>query len=362
MVKKIAASFFLVMLVLTWVSWKLDELRVPEVVCTSPTVSAKGYILPLAAVEGQDDHCFVYQLEETGSYFSPLVARRVSVFERSRDNQNVTVSGLSGWDVEIVLYTSRTLTGDSVAVKRWANGGFSGRVEVTCEEGKAALQSVFDQIKVMPFLENLNITWESDRLVLTGADRFTARRLQTVLIESGLSEETLTVRDYAWADETLTQGKNFWQLAGIFSFICILVRCGLAMLKVEYRCGSEALQIYYLADYLRENSVRLLAKIIFLTLGVFVGFAALKWLWEIHLTLPTGFLPDKSIFDLEHYRLWLENAFPADGMSDYGRELSRKLKEMCLWGLIESVLLLAAGFIPIKHKVKKRKDMIRNEK
>ena len=214
----------------------------------------------------------------------------------------------------------------------------------------------------MPFLENLNITWESDRLVLTGADRFTARRLQTVLIESGLSEETLTVRDYAWADETLTQGKNFWQLAGIFSFICILVRCGLAMLKVEYRCGSEALQIYYLADYLRENSVRLLAKIIFLTLGVFVGFAALKWLWEIHLTLPTGFLPDESIFDLEHYRLWLENAFPADGMSDYGRELSRKLKEMCLWGLIESVLLLAAGFIPIKHKVKKRKDMIRNEK
>ena len=67
MLKKITASFLLVMMVLTWVSWKLDELRTPEVICVSPNVSAAGYILPLAVVKGQDDYCYVYQLEETRS-------------------------------------------------------------------------------------------------------------------------------------------------------------------------------------------------------------------------------------------------------------------------------------------------------
>lgn len=354
MLKKITASFLLVMMVLTWVSWKLDELRTPEVICVSPNVSAAGYILPLAAVKGQDDYCSVYQLEETGSYFSPLVARRVSVFERFRDNQNVTVSGLSGGDLEIVLYANRTLTGDTIAVKRWENSGFFGRVEVTCQEGKKVLQSAFDQIKGMSFLENLTVTWENDRLVLLGADRFTASRLQTALIESGLPSEIFTVRDYAWADETMIQGKNIWQLAGAFSIICILVRCGFILLRTEYRRGLEALRTYYFTDYLRENSVRLLIKIIFLTLGIFIGFAALKWLWEIHLTLPTGFLPDGSIFDIKHYRIWLEYTFPADGMSEYGRELSKELKETYHSACVKSIVLLAAGLIPFEYAVKRK--------
>lgn len=352
--KKITASFLVVMLVLTWVSWKLDELRTPEVVCISPNVSAEGYVLPLTAVEGQEDHCFVYQLEETGSYFSPLVARRINVFERSRDNQNIIVSGLSGWNVEIVLYTSRTLTGDSVAVKRWETSGFSGRVEVICGEGNEVLQAAFDSIKAMPFFKNLNVIWENDRLVLTGADRFTASRLQTALIESSLPSETFTIHDYAWADETLLQGKNIWQLAGAFSIICILVRCGFILLRTEYRRGSEALRTYYFTDYLRENSVRLLIKIIFLTLGIFIGFAALKWLWEIHLTLPTGFLPDGSIFDIKHYRIWLEYTFPADGMSEYGRELSKELKETYHSACVKSIVLLAAGLIPFEYAVKRK--------
>lgn len=352
--KKITASFLVVMLVLTWVSWKLDELRTPEVVCISPNVSAEGYVLPLTAVEGQEDHCFVYQLEETGSYFSPLVARRVSVFERSRDNQNIIVSGLSGWNVEIVLYTSRTLTGDSVAVKRWETSGFSGRVEVICGEGNEVLQAAFDSIKAMPFFKNLNVIWENDRLVLTGADRFTASRLQTALIESSLPSETFTIHDYAWADETLLQGKNLWQLAGAFSFICLLVRVGLAMLKVEYHRKSKALQTYYLVDYLWENSVRFLAEIILLTLSIFVGFAMLKWLWEIQLTLPTGFLPDGSIFDMKHYRIWLNNNFPSDGISDYGRELSKELKGTYRSACLKSMVLLAVGFIPFEYAIKKR--------
>ena len=350
MLKKLAAGFRLVMFALTWFSWKLDELRTPEVVCVSPDPSANGYILPLAAVERQDEHCFVWQLEETGSYFSPLAARRLAVVERSRDKQNVTVSGLSGRDIEIVLYASRPLTGDTAAVKRPENGGFSGRVEAVCGEGKEALQSAFEPIRAMPFLESLTVIWEGNRLVLTGADRFTAMRLQTALTESGLSEETLTVWDYTWADKMLTQGKNLWKLAGTAALIGLLVRCGIHLLQAEYRRGSDALQGCYPADYLRDNSVRLLTETIFLTIGLFIILAMLKWLWEITLTLPAGFLPDGSVFDPEHYRLWLKNTFPTDKVSDYGRELSGKLKGTYLWALVESAVLLMVGLIPIKHR------------
>lgn len=129
MLRKLAGGFFFTLLLLTWVSWELNYLRTPQVVCVSPssgqlanqdgTLQSYPYILPVEALNRGGNDCTVYLVEETSSFFSPLVARRVSITVQAQTENKAAISGLASSDVQVVLYANRSLTGETVPVTLW---------------------------------------------------------------------------------------------------------------------------------------------------------------------------------------------------------------------------------------------------
>ncbi len=115
--------FLAAMAVLTLVSWKLDELRTPQVLCVEPapgSVGEQAYesILPLECVQIEDSRCFVYIVEETTSWFYPVAARQVEVLLQDMDNANAAVSGVYR-GLQVVRLSSRPLLGQTVPVRVW---------------------------------------------------------------------------------------------------------------------------------------------------------------------------------------------------------------------------------------------------
>lgn len=224
----------------------------------------------------------------------------------------------------------------------------SGRVEITCSQGQEILTEAFVSVRANPSLAELEVSWERERLVLAGADLFTSQRLETALMRAGLAANTLTIQDYAWADEVLIQSGELWRLAGVLALIWLFVRSILALGQYEYHRGLHALKKCYLSEYIWQNSVRLLAETVAIVAGGLVCIALLQWLWQVKLTLPTGFLPEGSIFDQEHYKIWWTKTFPADFVSPFGRQLAKTLKQTYLFAAVEVIaLLVAAGLVPI---------------
>lgn len=132
LLRKLSAGACLALLLLTWTSWKLDGLRTPQVVCVTPTSGrmadaagvSQGYscILPLDALHGEGEERTVYMVENTESFFSPVVARRASVTVEAQTGREAAVRGLPSGNIQIVLYASRALSGKTVPVILWEEG------------------------------------------------------------------------------------------------------------------------------------------------------------------------------------------------------------------------------------------------
>lgn len=224
-----------------------------------------------------------------------------------------------------------------------------GRVEITCAQGQNALAAAWDAARTDPAIAKLGSGWDGERLILTGTDLFTAQRLRSALARAGL--EGTEIRDYAWAQPILAQSGRLWRWAGALALVWFLVRCAAALGRYEYRRGADALEGCYLSDYLWENSVRLLAETVVLTAGIFACLILLQWLWRAQLTLPTGFLPEGSIFDGGHYRRWWTETFPAGSASAFGRRLEQMLVQSHLLAAGEAAaMLFAARLVPVVRK------------
>lgn len=123
-IAKALAAFFLAMLVLTLLSWKLDALRTPQVLWVCPefgNVSGKQYecVVPLEALHGEGDQYYVYIVENTTSYFHPVTARRMQIQLLDTDASRAAVSGLAVLGTRVVRFSSRPLSGSTVPVAIW---------------------------------------------------------------------------------------------------------------------------------------------------------------------------------------------------------------------------------------------------
>jgi hypothetical protein len=348
MAKQVAKLCLLVLVALTWVSWKLDGLTTPQVVCVQPdamVMDERSYscVLPTAALD--ESGTAVYVVESTDSYFPPLVARRYAVTVLARSGERVAVAGLAAGQDQVVLYADRALTGEDVPVSLATRSGEPGRVEVLCTQGASALAQAFQTAQASePALAELEASWEGDRLILTGATRFTARYLASALFEQGLSADTLTILDYAWYPAVLAQSQTVWHLGAAAAAVWLLLRLAVLCARRERR----ALMACYLSDYLREHLVRLLTLLVLAVAGGLVCLALVRWLWRVELTFPTGFLPEGSLFDGEHYRQWWGTTFPAGSLSTFAEQLAMQLKRSYLYSALFSLLLLLlSALVPL---------------
>lgn len=132
MLRKLLTGTILALLLLTWVSWTLDGLRTPQVICVAPAPGripdAEGvlqsypYVLPLDTLHGAGESRTVYLVERTGSFFSPLVARQIPVAVEAQTEREAAVTGLPSGSVQIVLYASRALSEGTVPIVLWEEG------------------------------------------------------------------------------------------------------------------------------------------------------------------------------------------------------------------------------------------------
>ena len=223
------------------------------------------------------------------------------------------------------------------------------RVEVVCAQGRNALAQAFYAVRTDPALTKLEPSWDGDRLILTGADLFAAQRLESALAQAGL--EGVHIQDYSWAEAILTQSGRLWRWTGAAALVWFLIRCAVALGRYEYHRGVSALEGCYLSDYIWGNSVRLLSEAVALAVASFISLILLQWLWRAKLTLPTGFLPEGSIFDGAHYRWWWAETFPNGSTSVFSQRLKQLLIQSHLLAAAEAAaLLLAAGLVPIAKK------------
>lgn len=123
---RLAGVFLALMLALTFISWKLDGLRTPQVQCVEPVQAVltdehgreRVYtcVLPLDTLHWDGERWYVYQADETNSAFTPMVARRKPVTILAASQTQAAVQGVYGSAPQIVRYASRPLYGESVSV------------------------------------------------------------------------------------------------------------------------------------------------------------------------------------------------------------------------------------------------------
>lgn len=167
--------------------------------------------------------------------------------------------------------------------------------------------------------------WAEGRWTVTGADPFTAQDLEAALGRTGLAAEQFLVLDYSWADEAVRHAPQLWQITGAFCLLCLLGALITGLARREYRRGEAAMQTQYLSQYLSQRGEGLITLLILLVPVLLLAAVLIRWLWRMEVILPTGFLPDGSIFDGAHYRQWVQTTFPAGRLSAYGTALGKTL-------------------------------------
>ena len=318
--------FLLAMLVFTLVSWKLDVLRTPWVSCVrirGGSVDGISYdsVVPVGAVYGSGTSKYIYILEtDTRSWFYPVAVRRKAVMVEAEDAVNAALQGKYP-DAQVVKYADRPLSGSMVPVRVW-------------EEDDGLLRNMEDQVELLGVSSEAedilreaekgwDVTWEDDRLVVRGADRFTAQEVLSMLKADYPDAVAL---DYSWSTAVLRQSGRLWMGAAAVAVIIMLCQTAWQGGKREFALFRKSLETQYWRDYLYGASVRLLAEMIVLTIGTFLMATLIRWLWNVPIELPGGFLPEGSIFQWEHYRQWFSNAFPKGRTSAYGAGLVENLK------------------------------------
>ena len=127
LVARFAGWFLLALALLALCCWKLDALRTPQVLCISPgsgVIDGVGYecVLPMEAMFVVDGHWYLYTVEDSNSYFHPVVARRIEVTPVAQSETLVAVQGAYMNDLRVVRFASRPLEGDTVSVQVWEEG------------------------------------------------------------------------------------------------------------------------------------------------------------------------------------------------------------------------------------------------
>lgn len=123
-VARFAGWFVLVMAVLALVCWKLDVLRTPQVQCIGPrsdVIDGNSYecVLPLEAIYAVEDHWYVYVVENSTSYFHPVVARRIEVTLQAQSDTQAAVQGVYMNGLRVVQFASRPMEGNTIPVQIW---------------------------------------------------------------------------------------------------------------------------------------------------------------------------------------------------------------------------------------------------
>lgn len=117
------AVFLLLMLFFTFATHHLNGLRTPWVLCVAPkpgVIDGRRYdaVVPLESVFSGET-AYVYVVEDTLSYFQPMVARQATVRVVASADGSAAVDGLYR-DARVVRYASRgPLTGNTIPVRVW---------------------------------------------------------------------------------------------------------------------------------------------------------------------------------------------------------------------------------------------------
>lgn len=205
-------------------------------------------------------------------------------------------------------------------------------------------------------LADLSFLQEGDRWTVQPASLFTAQRLETLLSETGLSNNEYRVLDYSWAERTVVTATQVWQTIAAF---CLLVLLGHFAVRLGLREWSHmraCLRTMYPAQFWQENSEHLLKLLILFVPLVLAVALLLRWLWGVSYFLPAGFLPDGSLFDWQHYSQWAANAFPQGILSPYAIQLRSTLSFSCLGACVISILWILLTILVLRLNSKGRRQ------
>ena len=192
---------------------------------------------------------------------------------------------------------------------------------------------------------------ENGRTYFVTSDRFASQKIEAVLTQAGFSPDAFQLLDYSWGCAVVRQSIKLPWIVGALLAVLWLIRFWASQIHGEaaaYRCSAGQM---YLSEFLEMRSVQLMGKAIGLTVSIFLCLFLARWAVTTPLTLPWGFLPDGSLFDLGHYRSWFEQAFPQGLCSDYGQWLRSRLVHCYTFAVIELLLLLLlAALLPLHLK------------
>lgn len=181
---------------------------------------------------------------------------------------------------------------------------------------------------------------EGERLIVPSESPFAAPAVRAALAGAGIEAQVL---DYAWASTVAAQSGTLWLGWGVVWGLWLLWSLLWAQGRTEWDHAQAALERQYPGEYLSDAGVRLLAKAIVLAAGAVAAILALQWLWRTELVLPSGLLPEGTLFDPAHYRQWGQNAFPDGLCSAYGAGLAAKLRLGHTLAAVECAALTAGA-------------------
>lgn len=181
---------------------------------------------------------------------------------------------------------------------------------------------------------------EGERLIVPSESPFAAPAIRAALVGAGIESQVL---DYAWAPAVAAQSGTLWLGWGAVWGLWLLWNLLWAQGRAEWSRAQAALERQYPGEYLSDAGVRLLAKAIVLVVGAVAAILALQWLWRTELVLPSGLLPEGTLFDPAHYRQWGQNAFPDGLCSAYGAGLAAKLRLGHTLAAVECAALTAGA-------------------
>ena len=219
-----------------------------------------------------------------------------------------------------------------------------GRVEVLAPDLPAAEQALAPVAAEWGWTPGR----EGERLIVPSESPFAAPAVRAALAGAGMEGQVL---DYAWAPAVAAQSGTLWLGWGAVWGLWLLWSLLWAQGRTEWNRAQAVLERQYPGEYLSDAGVRLLAKAIVLAVGAVAAILALQWLWRTELVLPSGLLPEGTLFDPAHYRQWTQNAFPDGLCSDYGAALAAKLRLGHALAAVECAAL-AVGAAALRSAVK----------
>lgn len=353
---KIIIGFLLFMLILAFLSYKLDVMRTPKVVLAEPvraSINEKDYncVLPRESVYRENETSYIYIVEKTSSPFYSMIARRVEVKLEDEEGIFAAVSGIYINGLQVIQLSSRPVVGSTMPVEIIEEPQIlEGRVEVLAGDNREAVEQICTDL----FPKNSPV-WEEDRLVIQEPTVFTAQQIQTLLQREGL--ENVWVLDYSWAGEVLHQSGTLWQPVAAILALCLIVWMIRRQIQTEWERGRAAMESQYPGAYLSDAAVRLLSKVIVMIVAVFAAVLLIQYLIRFPMALPPTLLPQTRLFQWDQYQMWQWNTFPEGMCSAYAQALGEKLHhKCCIAGLECAGLIILTCIVKILTERRRKTD------